>query len=151
MSRKEADKIGYSTSFTQGITLLLTIYSLNEANGVQTIPTKLLAAYAGIPFASAVKTLKSLSAAGITTTKEGAGGGSVLAKPVSEITLLDIFLAVEQDATLFKMHTGINCDQSHVDGLKKRVEACISKVAEAMKESLRSVTLDNIWMGRKLP
>jgi Rrf2 family protein len=130
--------------------LLLTIQSLNEANGVQTVPTKLLAEYAGIPFASAVKTLKSLSAAGITSSKEGSGGGAFLAKPVSEITLLDIFTAVEQDTTLFKMHTGINCDQNHVDGLKRRVEACISNAANAMKNSLRGVTLENIWTGRHL-
>ncbi|MDR2647544.1 MAG: Rrf2 family transcriptional regulator [Oscillospiraceae bacterium] len=147
----EAATIGYSTSFTQGITLLLTIHSLNEANGAQVVPTKLLAAYAGIPFASAVKTLKSLSAAGITDSKEGAGGGAFLARPVSEITLLDIFKAVEQDTTLFKMHTGINCDQSRVDGLKRRVEVCITDAANAMKESLRGVTLENIWTGRCLP
>ena len=68
----------------------------------------------------------------------------MLAKPLSLITLLDIFVAVEQDATLFKMHTGINCDQGHVDGLKKRVEFCIANAADAMKESLRRVTLENI-------
>ncbi|MDR2655954.1 MAG: Rrf2 family transcriptional regulator [Oscillospiraceae bacterium] len=147
----EVEIIGYSTSFTQGITLLLTIHSLNEANGAQAVPSKLLAEYAGIPFASAVKTLKSLSAAGIASSKEGAGGGAFLAKPVSEITLLDIFTAVEQDTTLFKLHTGINCDQSHVDNLKKRVEVCIADAANAMKESLRGVTLENIWTGDKLP
>jgi Rrf2 family protein len=130
--------------------LLLTIHSLNEANGAQAVPTKLLAEYAGIPFASAVKTLKSLSAAGIASSKEGAGGGAFLAKPVSAITLFDIFTAVEQDTTLFKMHTGINCDQRRVDGLKRRVEACITNAADAMKASLRGVTLENIWTGRYL-
>jgi DNA-binding IscR family transcriptional regulator len=75
----------------------------------------------------------------------------MLAKPVAQITLLDIFMAVEQDATLFKMHTGINCDHSHVDNLKRRVEACIADAAAAMKESLRGVTLENIWTGETLP
>jgi Rrf2 family protein len=131
--------------------LLLTIHSLNEANGVQAVPTKLLAEYAGIPFASAVKTLKGLSAAGISASKEGAGGGAFLAKPIAQITLLDIFAAVEHDTTLFKMHTGINCDPSRVAGLKRRVEACISNAANAMKESLRGVTLEDIWTGRYLP
>jgi Rrf2 family protein len=140
-------EIGYSTSFTQGITLLLVIHSLNEANTEKTVPTKLLAEYAGIPFASAVKTLKSLSAAGITTTKEGAGGGSMLAREISQITLLDIFMAVEQDAPLFKMHTGINCDHPITPILKKRVELCIGNAADAMKDSLGRVTLENIWEG----
>ncbi|MDR1131997.1 MAG: Rrf2 family transcriptional regulator [Oscillospiraceae bacterium] len=143
--------MAYSTSFTQSITLLLVIHSLNEANGDKAVPTKLLAEYAGIPFASAVKTLKSLSSAGITATKEGAGGGSMLAKPVSRITLLDIFMAVEQDTPLFKMHTGINCDHAIVDDLKQRVELCISSAADTMKDSLRRISLENIWTGRKLP
>ena len=139
--------MGYSTSFTQGITLLLTLHAMQENTGNTITPTKLLAEYAGIPFASAVKTLKSLSSAGITSTKEGVGGGSMLAKPMLQITLLDIFMAVEQDATLFKLHTGINCDQTKIEGLKKRVEVCIENAAAAMKESLRNVTLEDIWTG----
>ncbi|MDR1068439.1 MAG: Rrf2 family transcriptional regulator [Clostridiales Family XIII bacterium] len=140
--------MAYSTSFTQGITLLLVIHALRAANGDKAVPTKALAGYAGIPFASAVKTLKGLSSAGITVTKEGAGGGSMLAKPISRITLLDVFTAVEQDTSLFKMHTGINCDHDIVDDLKERLEVCIGKAAGAMKDSLRRVTLADIWTGK---
>ncbi|MDR3071879.1 MAG: Rrf2 family transcriptional regulator [Clostridiales Family XIII bacterium] len=139
--------MGYSTSFTQGITLLLTLHAMQTNTGDAITPTKLLAKYAGIPFASAVKTLKSLSSAGITITKEGVGGGSMLAKPIPQITLLDVFLAVEQDAPLFKMHMGINCDQTKVGDLKRRVEVSIGNAADAMKDSLRGVTLENIWEG----
>jgi DNA-binding IscR family transcriptional regulator len=123
---------------------------MQENTGDAVTPTKLLAGYAGIPFSSAVKTLKSLSSVGITATKEGVGGGSMLAKPVSQITLLDIFMAVEQDSPLFKMHMGINCDKTKVDDLKKRVEVCIGNAADAMKDSLRRVTLENIWSGENL-
>jgi DNA-binding IscR family transcriptional regulator len=123
---------------------------MQENTGDAITPTKLLAEYAGIPFSSAVKTLKSLSSAGITATKEGVGGGSMLAKPISQITLLDIFMAVEQDSPLFKMHMGINCDKAKVGDLKKRVEVCIGNAADAMKDSLRRVALDNIWTGENL-
>jgi|GEM_PF-555105 len=142
--------MGYSTSFTQGITLLLTLHAMQVNTNESIMPTKLLAEYAGIPFASAVKTLKSLSSAGIIATKEGAGGGSMLAKPVSQITLLDVFMAVEQDYPLFKMHTGINCGLDIANDLKKRVEICIGNAADAMKDSLRRVTLENIWTGEGL-
>jgi Rrf2 family protein len=139
--------MGYSTSFTQGITLLLTLHAMQEHTGEAVTPTKSLAGYAGIPFASAVKTLRSLSAAGMTSTKEGAGGGSMLAQPIAQITLLDVFAADEQGAPLFKMHTGINCDHELVDDLKERVEVCIDNAAAAMKDSLRRVTLEDIWKG----
>jgi len=127
--------------------LLLVVHSLNDLHGVATVSTKKLAEYAGIPFPTAAKTLKSLSAAGITATKEGAGGGNALAKPISQITLLDIFMAIEQDAPLFKLHAGINCDHSNIDCLRERVEVCIGRAANAMKDSLKGVTLENIWAG----
>ncbi|MDR1641773.1 MAG: Rrf2 family transcriptional regulator [Clostridiales bacterium] len=138
--------MGYSSAFTQGITLLVIINSLAEATGDPIVPTKALAEYANIPFATAVKTLKRLSSAGITATKEGAGGGSMLARPASEITLLDIFQAVEQDSPLFKIHRS-NCQNDHVEAMKKRVEGFIGNAADAMKNSLKGVTLKDIGDG----
>ena len=140
--------ISYSTSFTQGITLLLIMHSMHEKCQSKTVPTKILAEYAGIPFATTAKTIKSLNVAGIISSKEGAGGGSMLSKSISQITLLDIFMAVEQDAPLFKIHTGINCDFSYVDDLKKRVEICIDKASDVMKDSLKNITLSDIWTGK---
>ena len=139
------DIISYSTSFSQGIALLLTIHSCNEEILAKTVSTKLLAEYAGIPFSSAVKTLKSLTVAGIIDTKEGAGGGCFLAKPVSQITLFDVFMAVEQDAPLFKTHTSIHSGDELVGNLKRWVEICITNATDAMKSSLRTVTLEDIW------
>lgn len=140
--------MSYSTAFTQGITLLLVIHSLQEKNADKSVATKFLAEHTAIPFPTAVKTLKGLSAAGILSTKEGAGGGSRLAKPLSEITLLDVFLAVEQDETLFKMHTGIHCDSPIISDLRGRVECCIDEAANAMKRTFRSVTLEDLWLGK---
>jgi Rrf2 family protein len=44
-----------------------------------------------------------LARAGLTTSRLGAGGGSLLARPASEITLLDVYRAVEC-GELFSMH-----------------------------------------------
>jgi DNA-binding IscR family transcriptional regulator len=84
---------------------------------------------------------------GITTTKEGAGGGNELERPISQITLLDIFMAIERDSPLFKMHTGIACKDAYIDDLKSRVSICIDKAADSMKDSLKSVTLEKILKG----
>ena len=47
------------------------------------------------------------------------------------------------------MHTGINCDRNKVEDLKARVEVYIGNAADAMKESLRGFTLEDIWTGGK--
>lgn len=45
-----------------------------------------------------------LSRAGLTASRMGPGGGVVLARPGSEITLLDVYRAVEPHGRLFAMH-----------------------------------------------
>lgn len=47
--------------------------------------------------------LSMLSRAGLTTSRLGAGGGSLLAKPASEITLRDVYRAVDR-CELFAKH-----------------------------------------------
>ena len=47
--------------------------------------------------------LSMLAKAGLTTSRLGAGGGALLARPASEITLREVFQAVE-DCNLFAMH-----------------------------------------------
>ncbi|MBV8048774.1 MAG: Rrf2 family transcriptional regulator, partial [Paludibacterium sp.] len=47
--------------------------------------------------------LGALAAAGLTQAQLGQGGGALLAKPVAQITLLDIYRAVEEPPT-FALH-----------------------------------------------
>lgn len=46
-----------------------------------------------------------LAEAGLTTSRRGAGGGALLARPAGEITLRDVYRAVEE-GELFAMHNG---------------------------------------------
>lgn len=55
--------------------------------------------------ASVVRRILSLLArAGLTRARMGAGGGTVLARPASEITLGDVYRAVECEGQLFALH-----------------------------------------------
>lgn len=47
--------------------------------------------------------LSALARAGLTTSQLGTGGGALLARPASEITLLDVYRAVDE-GELFGMH-----------------------------------------------
>lgn len=48
--------------------------------------------------------LGTLARAGLTTARMGTGGGALLARPASEITLRDVFRAVNEEGELFAMH-----------------------------------------------
>jgi Rrf2 family protein len=52
--------------------------------------------------------LGQLAEAGLTTARMGAGGGALLARSAHEITLLDVYRAVVDDARVIPIHDGPN-------------------------------------------
>ena len=67
------------------------------------MPTKELSESLNIARPSAVKILQSLNRTGIIETREGAKGGVRLAVSPEEITILDIFNAIEHNRPLFRL------------------------------------------------
>ena len=61
-----------------------------------------LAEFHGISRSYLAKSLQALSRAGIVLTTEGRVGGYVLARPASEVSVLDVVLAVEGDQPAFR-------------------------------------------------
>ncbi|MEM0969709.1 MAG: Rrf2 family transcriptional regulator [Verrucomicrobiota bacterium] len=60
--------------------------------------------------------LTKLKAAGLVQTQRGVGGGTILARPPSEISLLDAFHAVSEDHTLLRRHPSTDSDVGEVIG-----------------------------------
>lgn len=94
--------MAYPLAMTQAIAVTLYIAVKMEAGHYEYLSTKFISEKLGIPSPSVTKILKYLIAGGIVVTKEGAGGGISLNKTPHEITLLDVFLAVENQKPLFK-------------------------------------------------
>jgi Rrf2 family protein len=65
------------------------------------MPSARLAEYHGVPAAYLAKQLQALSTAGIVESVAGPRGGYRLARPATDITVLDVVLAVEGDAAAF--------------------------------------------------
>lgn len=88
-------------------------------------------------------TLGQLKAAGLITVKAGEGGSS-LAKEPKDITLLDIFHAVEREEELFHFHENPNPECP----VGKNVHAVLNNkllaVQEAMFRQMRSITLQDL-------
>ena len=133
--------MSYSTAFPQAISIILYIHVKMEDFEYRFMPIKTIAEALNIPAPTVVKIIKSLNAAGITTSKEGASGGILLSKPLSTITLLDVFLAIEPGKPLFKAQTKYGISGEYVDHLNRNLLKSLRDAEEAMKKSLQSVRL----------
>lgn len=80
-----------STRFAVAVHALVAM-AVNEG---RPLPSEQLAGSASTNPSVVRRILMSLHAAGITRAQLGVGGGALLARPASEVTLLDVFRAVE--------------------------------------------------------
>ncbi len=142
--QEEGRIVAYSTEFSRAISISLLINEKMEEHGFEFVSTKTIAEFLKIPTPTVVRILRSLNAAGLTTTKEGAKGGVLLGKPIANITLLDIFLAVEH-GSLFKMDIDFLLEDPRIDTLKLLISNYMQDAEIAMKESLKKTTLADIY------
>lgn len=136
--------MAYSLAMYQAISIIIFIASKMEECKYEFLTTRTISEKLGISAPTAVKILNNLNAAGITITKEGAKGGILLAKSPEEITLLDIFLILEQDRPLFKTGLNFKIHGQEVEALKERVKGCLVDAEKAMKNSLEKITIKDI-------
>jgi Rrf2 family protein len=66
------------------------------------LPAAKLAEYHGVPAAYLAKHLQALAGAGVLRTVKGARGGYGLARPATEITVLDVVEAIDGDEPAFR-------------------------------------------------
>jgi Rrf2 family protein len=93
--------------------------------------------------------LRDLARAGLVETKRGVGGGVSLARGPEEITLRDVYEAVEEDAELLGRYpTGPSpsCDMAPM--VAEYLEGVVGRAESAFKQSLESTTL--AMMSREL-
>jgi len=108
------------------------------------LTTKAISEKLNIALPTAVKILNSLTIASLTMTREGAKGGVLLAKSPSEITLLDIFLAIEHERPLFKTKFDFNISGDSVTLLKNKISNCLEEAENEMKNSLKKTKIEDL-------
>ncbi len=132
--------MSYSLAITQAIAIMLYISVKMEEGHYEYLSTKYISEKLGIPSPSVTKILKYLLSSGLVETKEGAGGGILLRKSPKDITLLDVFLAIENQKSLFKK-ANISTVNEKAENIVANMNEALSLVEETMKESLKNTTL----------
>lgn len=94
--------------------------------------------------------LSQLKSAGIVSTRQGSGGAH-LAKPLNEITLYDVYNAVEcvDNEGLFHFHENPNAKCPVGRNIHKVMDGRLSEVQLAMENKLKSITLAEIVADTK--
>lgn len=88
-------------------------------------------------------TLGQLKTAGLVTVKAGEGGAS-LAKDPKDITLMDVFNAVEKEEMLFHFHKNPNPECPVGKNVHAVLDRRLFSIQEAMQKQMGSITLQDL-------
>ncbi|WP_455682866.1 Rrf2 family transcriptional regulator [Thomasclavelia sp.] len=89
--------------------------------------------------------LQQLKSAGLVTVARGSGGVSI-AKPMDEITLLDIFNAVDsiEDNQLFHFHENPNTDCPVGRNIHHGLDSKLSIIQSSLEQSMKNITVADV-------
>jgi Rrf2 family protein len=92
--------------------------------------------------------LRDLARAGLVETKRGVGGGVSLARGAEDITLRDVYEAVEEDAELLGRYpTGPSQECNLAPVVAEYLEEVVGRAESAFKESLAETTVAMMSRG----
>jgi Rrf2 family protein len=134
-----------STRFTAAVHILTTI-AVHEGTPV---PSERIAHSVNTHPSLVRRLLGMLADAGLTTSQLGTGGGALLARPADQISLLEVFQAVEQE-TLIAVHNCTNKSCMVAENILPTLHRVILRAQSAMFDELASVTIEDIRHDVKL-
>ncbi|MBB5577004.1 Rrf2 family transcriptional regulator [Rhizobium paranaense] len=88
--------------------------------------------------------LSQLARASLTTSQMGSGGGALLARPGSSITLLDVHRAIDEDLVVFPLHQEPNPQCLVGRNINKVLKGRLAYVERAMERELSRTTIADL-------
>lgn len=131
-----------SSRFTLAVHIFACIEAFGDENKVT---SDFLAASANVNPVIIRKILGQLKGAGLINVARGTGG-TTLAKPLGEITFLDIYMAVEcvDNGDLFHFHENPNPECPVGGNIHNILDDKLQRVQRAMERELASITLEDV-------
>lgn len=130
----------YSSRLPVAVRILLAIV---EFEGKEKTTSTFLAGSVNVNPVIIRNTLGQLKTAGLVTVKAGEGGAS-LAKDPKDITLMDVFNAVEKEELLFHFHENPNPECPVGKNVHAVLDRRLFSIQEAMQKQMRSITLQDL-------
>src|SRR5689334_1229336 len=136
--------MSYSLAFTQSLYIVLLIAGKVRSGQFDFVPTQRISEVLNIPPSTVGMILRRLHHAGLIETREGANGGVRLALPPNQITVMDVFAAVEQSRALFNTTSSPQFGTEQFTKSRDIIGNVLSTAEESMKQSLEAVTIENL-------
>ncbi len=119
------------------------LLAINEFAGKEKTTSTFLAGSVNVNPVVIRNTLGQLKAAGLVTVKAGEGGAFLVKQP-KDITLMDVFYAVEKEEDLFHFHENPNPECPIGKNVHAVLDNKLLAIQEAMQTEMRSVTLQDL-------
>ena len=131
-----------SSRFTIAVHILICI---EEFKDKMKVTSELLASSVNVNPVVVRRLLQQLKAAGIVEVKRGSGG-AFLAKKPEEITLLDLYKAVDcvDGGELFHFHENPNPECPVGRNIHNIMDKRLAEIQEAMEKQMQSVTIKDV-------
>ncbi|MCB8975938.1 MAG: Rrf2 family transcriptional regulator [Ardenticatenaceae bacterium] len=143
--------MSYSLAFSQAIMTVLFVGDKVDQGFYDFVPTKEISDSLNIARPTAVKILGNLASAGIIETREGAKGGVRLALPPANVTILDIFAAVETGKPMFRHDFELRVTGEKPTRAQQAVLSILNDAETAMKNQLSQTTIAELLTGINAP
>lgn len=136
-----------SSRFTIAIHILICIEIFKDE---RKITSEFLASSVNVNPVVIRRLLQQLKAGKIVNVTRGSGGAEI-AKPINEVTLLDIYNAVEcvEDGELFHFHENPNNLCPVGKNIRKIINPKLDLIQQAMENEMKSITLADIMIETK--
>ncbi len=133
--------MSYSLSFTKSILVVIFISDKIRQNQFEFLSTADISKYLSIPKPTLVKILQHLNMANIIETKEGKQGGIRLMKDPAEITVLEIFEAMEKGKALFQTSFNILAEGKRPTNAQVSIKNILTDAENKLRSELSKKTI----------
>lgn len=136
--------MSYSLAFSQAIITVIYVADKVQQGMYDFVPTKQLSESLNIARPTAVKILGNLTGAGIIETREGAKGGVRLAVAPADVTILDVFEAIETGKPMFRHDYRLRVIGEKPSRAQQEVLSVLNSAEAAMKAELGETTVADL-------
>jgi Rrf2 family protein len=133
-----------STAFPHAILAMIYVTDKVEQGKFEFVPIQQVASELNIPPSTMGLIIRSLNRAGLVETREGAKGGIRHARAPEEITVYDIFKAIEQERPIFQTRLHPRVTGSKPTNAQHAIATVLSGAEQALLQRLQQTTLANM-------
>lgn len=122
-----------------------TLICIAHYEGIKKVTSNLLASSIGADATIIRRLISQLQTAGIITVKAGIGG-AYLTKKLSEITLFDLFKAINANQdNFFKFYDNPNCTCPVGNNIHAVLDSHLNDIQEAMYKKMQGINLQTLY------